>query len=495
MQLRAYQQAAIDELRQKMAAGVKRICVIAPTGAGKTIIASEIVRRANERNRRVVFLAHRKELIDQSVDKLLRFGIFSGVVMAKDSREDDQFATQVCSVQTLARRVGPSERTPHADRLPPADVVIVDECHHAASDSYRRVLSAWPGAIIVGLTATPWRSDKIGLRGMYDDTVVVATYTDLIAEGSLVGYDPFAYDAPDLHDMPVTAGDYNQKALSLACNTEVLIGNIVGEYLKHGNRKRAIVFAVNIDHSLNLVEQFNAAGVPAAHVDFNTPKRERAAAIAAFERGEITVLSSVSIFTEGWDCPAAEVCILARPTQSLALFIQMIGRVVRPFPGKLRALIHDHGGNFLRHGLLEDPRDYSLSVTPKRQIDLHTCPICCAIFGQIRDDGTCPKCGELIAPPREVREAQARREKELIEGERLAAEEIKRRREEAAHGASTPRKVAEFLRLKEIQERKGYKPNWVGFRFRAIFGHWPKFSAREIAGGEAAKVPFSRSVA
>lgn len=495
MELRPYQTKAIDQVRLKMAAGTKRICVVAATGAGKTIIFSEIVRLALARKRRVVILVHRKELVDQTLDKLMRFGIVAGVIRANDSRRDDSFDVQVCSVQTLARRVGPSERLPHAERLPPADVAIVDECHHAASDSYRRVLAAWPGAVVLGFTATPWRSDKIGLRGMYDDTVLVATYAELRAEGALVPYEPFAYDAPDLHNVPIVAGDYNQKQLGLAANTDVLVGNIVDEYRKHTPGKRAIVFAVNIEHSTHLVAEFEAAGFPAHHIDFATPKRERELAIAAFARGDVKVLSSVAIFTEGWDCPAAEVVILARPTQSLSLFIQMIGRGLRPAPGKACAVINDHGGNFLRHGLLEDERDYSLTTTPKRQIDLHTCPICRAIFGQIRDDGSCPKCNELIAPPREVREAQARREKERLEGERLNAEQIKERRAVAAGHASKAEKIAEFLRLKQVAHVRGYKPGWVGHRFKILFGHWPVFSANDLAGKEPARVPFAVKVA
>jgi DNA repair protein RadD len=495
VELRHYQTRAIDEVRRKMAAGVKRICLIAPCGSGKTVVASEIVRRAVERKRRIVFLAHRRELIDQSVEKLSRFGVSAGVIMADDDRADALADVQVASIQTLARRVGPSERIPHLHRVPPADVVIVDECHHAASDSYRKVLAAWPDAVVLGLTATPWRSDKIGLRGLFDESVVVATYDQLMDEGSLVRYDAFAYDAPDLHNVAVVAGEYNQKQLGLATNTTVLVGNVVSEYLKHARGRRTIVFAVNIEHSNNLVAQFNASGVPAQHVDFNTPKREREASIRAFADGDVQVLSSVAIFTEGWDCPAAEVAILARPTLSLSLFLQMAGRVLRPSLGKERALLHDHGGNFLRHGLVEEERDYSLTVTPKRTVALHTCPLCCQIFSFIRDDGTCPKCDELIAPPREVREAQERRAKEQLEGERLAAEEIKQRRAEAAAKASTPARVAEYLRLREMQQRKGYKPGWVGMRFKAIFGHWPKFSEAELAGARAAAAPFSRKSA
>jgi DNA repair protein RadD len=503
LQLRDYQLRALDEVRRKMAAGVKRICVVSPTGSGKTIMFCEITRLAIERKRRVVVLAHRKELIDQSVDKLLRFGIFSGVVMAQDSRRDDYFDVQVCSIQTLARRVGPSDRMPRTDRLPPADVVIVDECHHAPSDSYRKVLAAWPDAVVLGFTATPWRTDKIGLRGLFDDSLLVATYAELMERGHLVYYDAFAYDAPDLHDVKMVAGEYNQRELGLACNTQVLVGSIVREYLTHARGRRAIVFPVNIEHSRSLVREFQSAGVVAEHVDCDTPKLERERILAGLGSGAITVVSSVGVLTEGFDCPAVEVVILGRPTQSLSLHLQMIGRGLRPADGKGRALIHDHAGNLLRHGFPEDERDYSLTVTPKRTRDLHTCPICCAIFGSVKADGTCPKCGELIAPPREPGDSGAAREdKEQIEGERLSAEQIRLLRDRGlradltdaqvarASRASTTEKKAEYLRLLEVVRLRGFQKGFAGHKFREVFGHWPNYSPAQLEGVTPASKPF-----
>lgn len=505
MQLRPYQQQAIDNVRLKLAAGIKRVVLVAPTGAGKTVMFSEIIRLAVERKRRVVVLAHRKELIDQTLDKLLAFGVFAGVIMANDSRTDPYFDVQVCSIQTLARRIGPSDTYPRLDRIPPADLVIIDECHHAPSDSYRKVLAAWPDAVVIGATATPWRVDKIGLSGLFDDHVLAATYTELQAIGALVEADYFAYDAPDLHDVPIVAGEYNQRKLALATNTKVLVGSVVKEYVTHALGRPGLVFPVNIDHSKSLVQEFQSVGVRAEHLDCNTPKLERERIINGLRTGAITVVSSVGVLTEGFDAPCAEVCMLARPTMSLALHLQMIGRVMRPSPetGKKNALIHDHSGGLLRHGLMEEPRDYSLTTTPKRVRDLHTCPICSAIFGAIRPDGTCPKCGFEIAPPREAGESSGpREEKEEVAGHRLSAEEIRLLRQRGlredltddqvarASKASSVEKRAEYLRLLGVCERKGFQKGFAAHEFRKVFGHWPNYSPEQLDGVEPARKPF-----
>lgn len=494
--LRPYQLAAIEDLRRLSREGRRRLLLVAPCGAGKTLISAEMIRAAIANRRRVVMIAHRKELVDQAVDKLSRFGVAASVIMGHDRRQDDELPTQVCSIQTLSRRLG---------KLPPADLIIVDEAHHSTALSYRNVLDAYPSAFVIGLTATPWRTDRVGMEEIFYASTVVATPAELIDRGYLVGYECYAYDAPELHEVPLVAGEYNQKALGLAANTQVLVGGIVKEYMAHAMGRRAIVFAVNIAHSRHVVEQFNAAGVRAAHIDFKTPKDERAAIIAAFDRGDVLVLSSVSIFTEGWDCPSAEVCILARPTKSLSLFIQMIGRVLRPSPGKTRALIHDHSGDTLRHGFIDDPRDYSLTATPAHVRELQTCPLCRAVIGKPDDTGRCPKCREIIAPAaeaREPRQSAAREPVITVAGRRITADEIRALRAGGARNdlsdadaaravaATKEQRAAEYLRLKRLQEERGFKPGFVRFAYRDTFGQLPAFTAEELDGVTPARFPF-----
>jgi superfamily II DNA or RNA helicase len=300
----------------------------------------------------------------------------------------------------------------------------------------------------------------------------------------------------------------------------------VREYLTHARDRRAIVFPVNIEHSKALVGEFQSAGITAEHVDCNTESDVRFRAMERFRHGDLTVLSSVGVLTEGFDAPAAEVCILARPTQSLSLHLQMIGRVLRPFPGKRAALIHDHAGNTMRHGFPDEDRDYSLTATPKSVKERHTCPACHAIFGGLRRcagsgkcDGACvagaaglakathcPKCNEFIAMPEERAESTPRGAvPDATEGVRLSKEQIQELRgrraklglreltdRQLARAAKATReeKAAEFLRLCAVAESKGFKTGFVAHQYRNVFGVWPKFADGELDGIEPAERPF-----
>lgn len=464
MILRPYQTRALDLLRERIRGGENRLVCIAPTGAGKTVIASEMIRSAVSQGNRVLFIAHRKELIDQTVDKLSKFGVAASVIMGRDSRRDDYLPVQVATIQTLSRRL---------DRLPPAALVIYDEVHHAAAASSTAVLDRYANHCVIGLTATPWRSDRFGLADWFHGSVIAATPAELIESGALVRYDAYAYDSPELHDVGTVAGEYNQQHLELACNTSVLVGSVVREYLAHARGRRAILFPVSIAHSQALVAEFLGAGIRAAHVDCKTPKDERQRILSGLATSEVTVVSSVGILTEGFDSPAAEVCILARPTKSLTLHLQMIGRVLRPSPdtGKTRALLHDHAGNLLRHGFPEDERDYSLTATPARTRELHSCPFCSVVFGRATREGLCPNCRELITEPARAADTPAdRREQRHVDGARIDRDAILRART-AGVPPSTRQRTLE--RLTRIATERGYKAGWVAHRYRSTYGEWP----------------------
>ncbi len=483
--LRQYQVDAIEAVRRELAAGRRCVLLCAPTGAGKTVMFSAMVAAALAKGKRVLVLVHRRELVDQAVDKLRALGIEPGVILAGVTPRPE-LPVQVASIQTL----GAVREKVRCRPLPPADLVIPDEAHHAVSGTWKRLLAEYPKATIVGATATPWRTDKLGLADIFETHVVAATVAELIANGSLCEYDVRAYDAPDLHEVPIVGGDFHQGKLALACNTTVHVGEVVGEYLGYGRGRRALLFAVSVEGSRAIVAEFLAKGVRAEHVDGTTPKLERAAILRRLAAGETQVVSNVGCFTEGFDCPGIEICILDRPTMSLSLFLQMVGRGLRPAPGKARALLVDHGGNFLRHGLPDDDRDYSLTATPQRVAELHRCPLCLDVFHRINDDGSCPKCSEIIAPPREEREEQARREKERVEGELLNKEQIKQRREEEKHRQALERKreLAEafgadskqeaYSLLVAIATKRGYDRKWASVQFMRRFGHWPSFAKK-----------------
>jgi DNA repair protein RadD len=470
VELRLYQTRAIAACREKLKAGVRKLVLVAPTGAGKTVMFSRMIALAAGNGRRALVLVHRRELVDQAVAKLRAEDLDVGIILAGEP-EKRSAPVQVASIQTLgARRAGVACRL-----MPQADLVVVDEAHHAVSPTWRRVIESYPDAVVIGATATPWRTDKRGLADIFETHVLAATVGELIDNGSLSPYDVRAYDAPDLHEVPIVAGEFNQQALSLACNTSVLVGGIVREFMAYHAGRRALLFPVSIEHSLALVAELQGHGIKAAHIDGDTPKDERRAIIAELAAGHVQVVSSVGCFTEGFDSPGVEICILARPTMSLTLHLQMCGRGLRPAPGKARALLVDHGGNFLRHGLPDDERDYELTATPKRVTELHRCPLCLQVFQRLGDDGSCPKCGEIIAPPREEREEQARKEKERIEGEIINAERIKELRKQAAARESTDKKRAYYEHLLNEARDKSYKRGWAFIRFKMRYGHPPNF--------------------
>lgn len=482
---RQFQLDAIGNLRAEYERGRKAPLLVSPTGSGKTVMATQIIQRARELGNRVVMLAHREELIDQTVKTLDEFGVYAGVIKA--GRPADPLApVQVASVQTLINR-----------EMPAAKLLIIDEAHHAAADSYREISRHYD--LRLGLTATPWRVDGRGLADDFDSVVVAATPAELTAKGFLVRAKCYAYTTPDLKGMSTRGGDYKVGGLEVAYDKREILGSIVGEYAKHTPGRPAIVFPPSVKISLQIVAEFRAAGFRAAHVDADTPTDQRKAILDLFRVGGLHVLSSVGVLTEGFDAPRAEVCILARPTVSLALFMQMIGRVLRPFRGKEMAVIHDHSGNCIVFGLPTDERDYSLEATRKKAAPLYmACPMCMAVIPLSSRE--CPNCGEVlrVEKPAGDREQLRTRTKDV---ERVDIEAL--RVERARHGlrALSPEDLArvarctrsrqceEYLRLRLLCESRGWAPSTADRFYRQTFGKLPDFSPDELAAHRPAHRP------
>lgn len=468
--LRPYQIDALNRLRDGIRRGVKRQILMIATGGGKTSVAAEMITTAVGRGKRVLFLAHRRELIDQCSARLDQFSIEHGVIMAGHRRYQPMLQVQIASVQTLVRR----------EVKPRADLIVVDECHHARAGSYQKILDCYPTAPVVGLSATPWRMDGRGLGELFEEIVVGATTAELIKQGHLVPFTGFAYDAPDLSNVERRGGDYDEHGLELVMGGVRLLGNIVGQWQAHAAGLRTVVFAVTVAHSKEIVERFRHAGVAAEHVDGETPTELRAAILERLRTGETTVVSNVGVLTEGWDLPSCEVCILARPTQSVGLYLQMVGRVLRPAPGKAVARIHDHAGCIVQHGPPDYERDYSLdadvSVGKRKSAKpppMRTCLGCFAIYTPELE--ACPACGfvdeKARRPPQEIQEATA-----------IPIEEIKAPGRHAGEGT----RRAVLRTLLATAQRKNYKAGWASYRFKAQFGDFPpKGWMRELAPAES----------
>lgn len=478
--LRDYQVQAIGQLAKQIQAGHRRPLLVSPTGSGKTVTAAELVRRAVAKGSRVLIVAHLKEIIDQTSAKLDAYSVPHGVIQASHWRRFPDLPVQIASVQTLVRR-----------EFPPANLLVIDEAHHARAGTYQKIIDAYPNAPVVGLTATPWRGDGKGLGELFDGMVVAATPAELIEQGHLVHFGGFSFELPDLSGVVQRGQDYDESQLELACNQARIVGGIVDEWLAHAGGVRTICFAVGVAHSLSIVERFRAAGVPAEHLDADTPKADREAILERLSAGTTRVLSNVGILTEGWDCPSAACCILARPTKSLTLYLQMVGRVLRPHPesGKDRALIHDHAGALLEHGLPDEQRDYSLEADIARSKrdqapGVVQCPPPC---GRIYPSEVpfCPECGAGNAKQRTA--ADGEREVEEVRAQRkLAIDEIRQLR-----NVSIRTQAAEYKRLLKLAEHKGYKSGWAAHQFKATFGEWPRRIPEDVLNNV---VPATRPV-
>lgn len=458
--LRPYQIEAIERAR---ASTRRSVLVVAPCGAGKTVIAAEYIRQLNAR---ALFLAAQRELIEQTSAKLDAAGVSHGIIMAGIAGH--AAPVQVASVQTLVRR----------DK-PPADVVFIDEADLARAESYSKILAEYPRARVVGLTGTPWRLDGKGLGELFEDVVVAATPRQLIDLGHLVEFGGARFEALDTSGIKTTAGDFDQAELGeRATGTEQgrrLVGNVVAEYIARTPGKRAACFGVNIGHSKMLAAEFTRAGVAAEHIDGSMPQTERASIFARVRSGETRVLCNFGIVTRGVDIPELEVAILARPTKSLSLFIQMVGRVMRPAPGKSHATIHDHAGLTALHGFPDDDRDYSLDYDPKRTkrvaaIGNRRCPECFAVTEAGAE--RCPNCGAALTKVRSPAELV------VVDGRAIDFAELRSRANESRVVA-----LRDFLWDADV---KGHKPQAPAFRFKETFGNWPTKAevalARRMAG-------------
>lgn len=447
--------------------------IVAPTGAGKTIIASSIVASGVARGSRIIFVAHRRELIVQAYNKLIGCTCTAGyvhdsllrdpscradglpersvgILMAGDRRRRPTAPVQVASIDTLRNRARPEA----------IDIILIDEAHRAMAKSYRDLVEAYPQAIVLGLTATPFRADNKGLGESFDDLVVVATPRELIRDGYLVEPRAFtvpASELPDLSHVRIKGGDYDPEALAVAVDQGGLVGDIVDHWARRAEGRRTVCFAASVAHSRHIAERFRAAGVAAEHLDGETPTAERDAILRRVELGQTRVVVNCGVLCEGWDQPSVKCAILARPTKSLVLYMQQSGRIVRPYQG-IDALILDHAGCVLEHGLPSIDRDFSLEAKAKRARDekrpsCKTCTVCFAILATATR--LCPVCG--YAWPAEDCDELAEAKGELVEV-RAATEEEKR--------ALWDQLVAEGV-------ARGYAPGWATHRYKEKIGTWP----------------------
>lgn len=419
LKLRPYQEESVDQTRQALSRH-RSVLLQAPTGAGKTAMASFMFLSSQAKAKVSYFVCHRQELIDQTALTFEQVGLDFSYIAA-GYPYDPTKSVQICSIGTLTRRL---------DKVPEPDLAVWDEAHHVAAKGWATVHEAWQGAYHVGLSATPERLDGRGLGSWFGELVLGPRVADLITAGWLNEYKAYGPDDPDLSGVKQRYGDYVKQQLSEACDKPAIIGSLVEHYRKFAEGKKAVVFAVDVKHSKNIIEQFEAAGIKAAHLDGKTPKHQRRIMLQRFARGQIDVISNVALFGEGFDLAAnsgmdvhIEAVILARPTASLSMHLQMVGRALRP--GDDPAIILDHAGNCLKHGLPDKDREWSLADREKKCDGVAPCRQCKQCFA-ILPAGTqvCPECGYEF--PAQLRVGPEHKPGKLVEIEKARAARVRR---------------------------------------------------------------------
>lgn len=449
----------------------RRVAFIAPTGYGKTQLAAAIAASANAKGNIVYFVLHRDFLLQQTSGTLERHDVPHSFI-ASGYHYNPFAGVLVCSIDTIRNRLA---------RLPPPHLMIIDECHRSPSKTWSRVIE-WAGkAKILGLTATPIRLDGKGLNTQFETMVLGPSVSWLIERGLLSDYRAFAPTSPDLGGIHIQAGDYVVSELEDIMDRSAIVGDLVSHYKKHANGCRALYFGVSIRHSEHIAAAFNANGVPAIHLDGASPTAKRIEAAVAMAEGRIKVISNVGLTSEGYDLSAQSGmdvtidCVgLARPTKSLTLYLQAVGRALRP--KATPAIILDHAGCTMKFGLPDDPREWSLDGAAKTKRDKDNGPPvrqCLHCFAVHRAHLTvCPYCGH----PHEIQS----REVEEIAGE---LGEVKRRpmdreRQTArtldglialatARGYRSPEKWARIIH--DARERKAQE--WVEQQARSYGGY------------------------
>ena len=387
MILRDYQIALKTDIRNALRR-VRRVCAVGPTGMGKSAILSSIAADADAKNRRVWILAHRRKLIQQLSATVARWDVEHGIIQS--GRPHTEHRVQVGSVDTVVR---------HLSEYPAPDLIIVDEAHHlSAGNKWGKVIDAFPNAYLIGFTATPERLDGKGLgegKGGYMQELVLGPSAKWLTDkGYLAQATVYSWPSRVADGLKVRAGDYAVEAAAIAVDKPAIMGDVVAAYRKHLNGKTAIANCCTVRHAENVAAIFRNEGIPAAAIVGTTAKDVQDYLFAELESGRLKVLCQVEMISEGVDVPSVSGGLMLRPTQSIALWLQQCGRILRVKDDGSKAIILDFVGNAQRLGLPTDHRDWSLDGKSKRARDAISIRICKKCYAANPSTVThCQECG------------------------------------------------------------------------------------------------------
>jgi superfamily II DNA or RNA helicase len=402
------------------------------------MIFSEIAKASTKK---VLILAHRKELIEQASE---RIGVPHGIIMSGVTPDYEQ-RIQIASVMTMANRL---------HKFQP-DFIIVDECHHAVAGSWEKITSVYSKAFILGVTATPCRMDGKGLKAAFDVLIEGPNIKSLIDMNFLVSPKTYA-SQNDFTKIKTTAGDYDKKEIFDAFSKPSITGSAIESWRKYAEDLPTVVFCINIKHAEDIAGLFKMVGHTAEVVHGELDKTERKASLNRLRTGETKIITSVDIISEGTDIPAVGCIVMMRPTKSLGLYLQQAGRGLRTIEGKKHCIILDHAGNCFRHGLVTDSREWELTdekiKETKKMITIRQCKNCFAVFGPLADK--CPECGAMVQKePKELKK---------IAGELIPVDEIPQKKVELKQEEWSCKTLNEW---ENVARSRGYKKGWAYIRY------------------------------
>jgi superfamily II DNA or RNA helicase len=438
--LRDYQETGLTDIRAAFGSGHRAPLYVAPTGSGKTALFSMIAHGAAAKGNQVMILSHRVELVDQISAALDRSATPHGFIAAGYPTHAAQ--CMIASVATLIRRQNDASEP---------NLIIVDEAHHARAKTWEGVLSHWPRAKLLGFTATPVRTSGEGLGKIFDCLILGPTVADLTPQYLAPArvWAPPSIDTSGLHTV---AGEYIASESEERANKPSVTGDALSHYRKHADGKAALAFCVSVKHASDVAAYFRDAGYSAVMLKGGMDRQLRRDAIADFRVGKIQIVASCDLLTEGVDFPGAHVGIILRPTQSLGLWRQMCGRILRPCEGKEYAYILDHAGNCKRWGLPSDEPEWTLTMDEERRkkkasVSVRVCPKCFAASSARAL--SCSNCGEQFAvAPRSMIEEK---DGELVE---ITPEMIEKKRERQTQG-----RMQTIEELRDYCRKRGWHPD------------------------------------
>lgn len=410
--LREYQKTLIENVRNEYRRGNKHVLVVSPCGSGKSVVIGEILRLMTIKNNKALFLVHRRELIEQI--KKYTTGV----------------NVEIAMVQTKSRHLGDEEYS----------IIVTDETHHSLANSYRKIYEHYKDAYRLGFTATPIRLNGGGLGDVYDVIVSGPTARWLIDNNYLAPYKYYAPKLVDFSRFKIRNGEYTKKSVEEEVSS-ILFGDVITHWTKLANGKKTIIYCNSVNTSEKVADEFDRHGIRAASLDATSNDDYRRDIIDKFKSGEITVLCNVELFGEGFDVPDCECVVLLRPTKSLSLYIQQSMRAMRYKDGKT-AIIIDHVGNVIEHGLPDEEREWSLTPVKEdreKSESIKQCPKCFFVYKTGRQ---CPNCGYIP-------EVGARQ----IEQVDVELEEI-----------TSIEQARSMKDLYQLAKNKGYKKGWAYYQ-------------------------------